>query len=58
MQLSAYIGVTLYPQDGVDADQLMRHADQAMYVAKQAGKIVITCLTPRKIMRLRFSAKI
>ncbi|GAC13074.1 bifunctional diguanylate cyclase/phosphodiesterase [Aliiglaciecola lipolytica] len=38
MQVSASIGVTLYPQDGVDAEQLMRHADQAMYIAKQAGK--------------------
>jgi diguanylate cyclase (GGDEF)-like protein/PAS domain S-box-containing protein len=38
MQLSASIGVTLYPQDGVDAEQLTRQADQAMYVAKQAGK--------------------
>nr|WP_297348594.1 EAL domain-containing protein [uncultured Glaciecola sp.] len=38
MQVSASIGVTLYPQDGADAEQLMRHADQAMYVAKQAGK--------------------
>jgi predicted signal transduction protein with EAL and GGDEF domain len=38
LQVSASIGVTVYPQDGVDADQLMRHADQAMYVAKQAGK--------------------
>jgi diguanylate cyclase (GGDEF)-like protein/PAS domain S-box-containing protein len=38
MQVSASIGVTLFPQDGVDAEQLMRHADQAMYVAKQAGK--------------------
>jgi predicted signal transduction protein with EAL and GGDEF domain len=38
MQVSASIGVTLYPQDGADADQLMRHADQAMYIAKQAGK--------------------
>ncbi|MEH6556294.1 MAG: EAL domain-containing protein [Oceanicoccus sp.] len=38
IKVSASIGVTLYPQDGVDADQLMRHADQAMYVAKQAGK--------------------
>lgn len=38
MQVSASIGVTLYPQDAVDAEQLMRHADQAMYVAKQAGK--------------------
>jgi EAL domain-containing protein (putative c-di-GMP-specific phosphodiesterase class I) len=38
MQVSASIGVTLYPQDGVDADQLIRHADQAMYLAKRAGK--------------------
>jgi diguanylate cyclase (GGDEF)-like protein len=38
MQVSASIGVSLYPQDHVDADLLMRHADQAMYVAKQAGK--------------------
>jgi diguanylate cyclase (GGDEF)-like protein/PAS domain S-box-containing protein len=38
LQVSTSIGVTLYPQDGVDADQLMRHADHAMYVAKQLGK--------------------
>ena len=38
VQVSASIGVTLYPQDESDVDQLMRHADQAMYEAKQAGK--------------------
>lgn len=38
LQVSASIGITLYPHDNADADQLMRHADQAMYVAKQAGK--------------------
>lgn len=38
LSVSASIGVTLYPQDNVDADQLMRHADQAMYVAKESGK--------------------
>ncbi len=38
MQVSVSIGVTLYPQNGADADILMRHADQAMYVAKQTGK--------------------
>ena len=38
LQVSASMGVTVYPQDGVDADLLMRHADQAMYLAKQAGK--------------------
>lgn len=38
INVSASIGVTIYPQDSVDADQLMRHADQAMYVAKESGK--------------------
>ncbi len=38
LQVSASIGVTLYPQDGADADLLLRHADQAMYQAKLAGK--------------------
>jgi diguanylate cyclase (GGDEF)-like protein/PAS domain S-box-containing protein len=38
MQVSASIGVTVYPQDGSGVDQLIRHADQAMHVAKQAGK--------------------
>ncbi len=38
LQVSASMGVTLFPQDKVDADKLLRHADQAMYQAKQAGK--------------------
>ncbi|MDI1310063.1 MAG: EAL domain-containing protein [Methylotenera sp.] len=38
LKVTASIGVAIYPQDHVDADHLLRHADQAMYVAKQAGK--------------------
>jgi diguanylate cyclase (GGDEF)-like protein len=38
MQVSASIGLTLYPQDDSSADQLLRHADRAMYEAKQSGK--------------------
>ena len=38
LKVSASIGVTLYPLDDAEPDQLMRHADQAMYLAKQAGK--------------------
>ncbi len=37
-QVSASIGVALYPADYSDADTLLRHADQAMYRAKEAGK--------------------
>jgi diguanylate cyclase (GGDEF)-like protein/PAS domain S-box-containing protein len=36
--VSASIGVTVYPSDNSDADTLIRHADQAMYLAKQAGR--------------------
>jgi diguanylate cyclase (GGDEF)-like protein/PAS domain S-box-containing protein len=39
LQVSASIGVTYYPQaEDVDADQLLRQADQSMYQAKVAGK--------------------
>jgi diguanylate cyclase (GGDEF)-like protein/PAS domain S-box-containing protein len=39
LQGSASIGVTFYPQaHEVEADQLLRQADQAMYQAKLAGK--------------------
>ncbi len=38
VSVSASIGVTLYPDDNVDADNLLRHADHAMYSAKQLGK--------------------
>ncbi|HRK39597.1 MAG TPA: EAL domain-containing protein [Burkholderiaceae bacterium] len=36
--VSASIGVTVFPDDHSDADALLRHADQAMYQAKQAGR--------------------
>ncbi|MCX7192341.1 MAG: EAL domain-containing protein [Proteobacteria bacterium] len=39
LQVSASLGVTFYHQsDDVDADQLLRQSDQAMYQAKLAGK--------------------
>jgi diguanylate cyclase (GGDEF)-like protein/PAS domain S-box-containing protein len=38
LRVTASVGVTMYPQDNAEADQLIRHADQAMYEAKQSGK--------------------
>jgi diguanylate cyclase (GGDEF)-like protein/PAS domain S-box-containing protein len=39
LHVSASVGVTFYPQtESLDADQLLRQADQAMYQAKLAGK--------------------
>lgn len=37
-QVSASIGISLYPQDGADADTLLKHADIAMYAAKAGGR--------------------
>ncbi len=36
--ISASIGVSFFPEDGADADDLLKHADTAMYFAKSAGK--------------------
>jgi diguanylate cyclase (GGDEF)-like protein/PAS domain S-box-containing protein len=38
LKISASIGVTIYPLDNASPDHLLRHADQAMYIAKQQGK--------------------
>lgn len=32
------IGVSIFPEDGEDTDELLKHADIAMYKAKEAGK--------------------
>jgi GGDEF domain-containing protein len=33
----ASVGIALFPKDGIEPETLMRHADEAMYVAKNAG---------------------
>ncbi len=38
LSITGSIGVSLYPQDHSDSDTLLRHADQAMYQAKETGK--------------------
>ncbi|TRZ55681.1 MAG: EAL domain-containing protein [Rhodocyclaceae bacterium] len=38
LRVSASLGVTIFPLDNGDPDTLLRHADQAMYQAKEAGK--------------------
>ena len=38
ISISASIGIALFPDDGLDAELLLRNADVAMYNAKQTGK--------------------
>ena len=53
VQVSASIGLTLYPDDQSDPDTLLRHADHAMYNAKQAGKNCYHLFDPRQDHEIR-----
>jgi diguanylate cyclase (GGDEF)-like protein len=51
--VSASIGVSLFPGDVADPDQMLRHADQAMYKAKDTGKNRYHLFDPVVESRLR-----
>ncbi len=53
IQVSASIGVCIYPLDDEDPDTLLRHADQAMYKAKQSGKNCFHIYDPALDQRAR-----
>jgi diguanylate cyclase (GGDEF)-like protein len=38
LTIHASIGVSLYPRDGISTEQLLQHADSAMYSAKKSGR--------------------
>jgi diguanylate cyclase (GGDEF)-like protein len=46
VQISASIGISLFPQDGVDAESLLKHADAAMYHAKKNGRNAFQFFAP------------
>ena len=45
-QVSASIGIALYPAHGPDIEQLLKHADLAMYYAKRSGRNKIKVYNP------------
>jgi diguanylate cyclase (GGDEF)-like protein len=46
VHVSGSIGIALFPEDGADADSLLKHADTAMYVSKSSGKNTWRFFTP------------
>ena len=50
---SASIGVSLYPRDGADMGELLRHSDSAMYQAKERGRNNCQVFTPLMDRRLK-----
>jgi diguanylate cyclase (GGDEF)-like protein/PAS domain S-box-containing protein len=54
LQVSASVGVAFYPQaEDVDADQLLRQADQAMYQAKLSGRNRYHIFDPKQDLSVR-----
>jgi diguanylate cyclase (GGDEF)-like protein/PAS domain S-box-containing protein len=49
--VSASAGISVYPEDGTDADTLLRNADLAMYRSKQEGKNTYRFFTPEMSTR-------
>lgn len=38
LHIGASIGISIYPEDGLDAETLIKHADTAMFHAKDNGR--------------------
>jgi len=46
LHVTASIGLSVYPDDGLDAETLIKHADTAMYQAKENGRQGYRFFTP------------
>jgi diguanylate cyclase (GGDEF)-like protein/PAS domain S-box-containing protein len=53
LHVSCSVGIALYPEDGADIDELMRHADVAMYQSKAGGRDMSRFFTPEMNERAR-----
>jgi diguanylate cyclase (GGDEF)-like protein len=53
LSVAASIGISVYPEDGRDPEQLLKHADIALYTAKDRGRGNHQFYTPEMNARLR-----
>ena len=53
LEVEASVGITIYPVDGSSAETLIRHADQAMYQAKQLDDANIQLYDPVEEQKMR-----
>jgi diguanylate cyclase (GGDEF)-like protein/PAS domain S-box-containing protein len=62
VEVTASIGIAIAPVDGTDPESLLRHADGAMYRAKEAGRnnyqLCTEEMKQRAIVRLTLEAKL
>jgi diguanylate cyclase (GGDEF)-like protein len=52
LEISASLGVALYPNDGLDMESLLKHADIALYQAKAAGRRCHRLFSPDMLVRV------
>ena len=53
LQTSASVGVSLFPRDGEDMDELLKHSDAAMYQAKDRGRNNVQIFSEAMNQRLK-----
>jgi diguanylate cyclase (GGDEF)-like protein/PAS domain S-box-containing protein len=51
LRVTASIGLSIYPEDGLDAETLIKNADTAMYQAKENGRQSFKFFTPAMNVR-------
>lgn len=49
LRITLSVGVALYPRDGENSTTLLKHADDALYLAKKQGKNCYQFFNPQKI---------